>query len=69
MDILSLDLKNVRMAYMIVAAIFTLCAIVTAFIHHKYIALAFILLAAFTIFIGGILISFLFRIKKEKDVD
>ncbi|HEY3422155.1 MAG TPA: hypothetical protein VGK13_03275 [Methanocellaceae archaeon] len=66
MDILSLDIKKIRITYMIIAALFTLCAIISAFLHHIYVALAFILLASLMIFFGGILISFLFRIKKEK---
>ena len=69
MDILSLDIKRVRIAYMIVAALFALCAIVSAYLHHIYIATAFIVLASVTIFCGGMLISFLFRINKEKRAD
>ena len=69
MDILSLDLKHIRIVYIAIAGLFTLCAIVSAYLHHIYLATAFIVLASVAIFGGAMLMSYLFRIKKAKDID
>ena len=69
MDILAIDLKYVRFAYVGLAGIFTLCAIITAYLHHVYLATAFIVLAGALMFGGAMLISYLYKIKKAMDID
>ena len=62
-------IKKVRIAYVALAAILAACAIVSAYLHHIYIATAFIVLASLTIFIGSVIISYIFKIQKAKDLD
>ena len=69
MDKPSPIIKKVRIIYVALAAILTACAIVSAYIHHIYVATAFIVLASLTIFIGSVIISYIFRIQKARDLD
>ena len=62
-------MKKIRTVYVALAAILAACAIISAYLHHIYIATAFIVLASLTIFIGSIIITYIFKIKKARDFD
>jgi len=69
MDIKNLDLKTVKLTYLTIAGALTLCAIISALMHMKYVALGFLLAASIAIFLGSLILNFLFRIKKAMDTD
>lgn len=69
MDIKSMDLKTVKTAYIVAAALLAVCAIVSAYLHHQYIALGFIVLASAIILIGAFFVSLLAKVGKTKDLD
>lgn len=69
MDIESLDKRKVKIGYILLAAISMVCAIVSAYYGHDYIALGFIVLTSAIILACAFLMSYLHRIEKIKDVD
>ena len=69
MDIKNLDLRLVKLTYIMIAGALTLCAIISALMHMKYIALGFLLAASIVIFLGALILNFLFRIKKAIDMN
>lgn len=69
MDKPSPFIKKIRIVYVALAAILAACAIISAYLHHIYVATAFIVLASLTIFIGSVIISYIFKIQKARDSD
>ncbi len=69
MDLKKMDFKAVKTAYIAVAAVLAVCAIVSAYLHHQYIALGFIVLASAAILAGSLYVSYLMKRKQLEDVD
>jgi len=62
-------MKTVKTAYIVVAALLAVCAIAAAYLHHTYIALGFIVLASAAILAGSLLVTYMLKNRKVKDID
>jgi multisubunit Na+/H+ antiporter MnhG subunit len=65
MDVLKLDLKTVKAAYVLLAILIGLAGVVSHFLGHDYVALGFIVVAAMVILTGSFLVSMIFRVQQK----
>lgn len=61
-----MDAKSLKTAYIALAFLVMLGAIVAAYFHQKYIALGLIVLASAIILGGAMLVSYVYKIEKAK---
>ncbi len=59
-----MDAKTFKLAYILLAALAAVCAIIAALLQQKYVAVGFIVLASIIIMIGAMYFSSMVR--KEK---
>lgn len=65
---IKIDMKTLKIAYITLAFLVTLCAIVAAYFRQQYVALGFIVLASAIILIGSMLLSYVYKIEKAKEL-
>jgi CDP-diglyceride synthetase len=69
MDLSKLNLWYVKAAYVALAGLLAIGAIISAFYDMQYLVLVFIIAAALVIVAGSFLFAYLFRHQKVKDMD
>ncbi len=69
MDLSKLNMWYVKAAYVALAGLLAIGAIVSAYYDLQYLVLVFIIAAAFVIVAGSFLFAYLFRRQKVKDID
>jgi hypothetical protein len=61
-----MDLKTLKIAYISLAFLVTLCAIAAAYYRQQYLALGLIVLASAVILCGSLLVSYMYKMDKAK---
>jgi uncharacterized membrane-anchored protein len=61
-----MDPKTLKLAYIALAFLVMLGAIVAAYFHEQYVALGLIVLASAIILSGSVLVSYAYKIEKAK---
>ncbi len=69
MDLSKLNMWYVKAAYVALAGLLAIGAIISAYYDMQYLVLVFIIAAAFVIVAGSFLFAYLFRRQKVKDID
>jgi uncharacterized membrane protein YoaK (UPF0700 family) len=64
-----IDIKTFKTIYMIVAGILMLGAIAAVLLQHTFVALGLIVASAMVILVGALIVSYMFRYEKVRDVD
>lgn len=65
---MAFEVKALKVAYISLAFLVTLCAIAAAYFHQQYVALFLIVLASAIILCGSILASYLYKMEKAKEL-
>jgi len=65
---LSLDVRTLKITYISLASLITICAIAAAYFRQQYIALGFIVLASAIILCGSVLVSYIYKLEKAKEL-
>jgi hypothetical protein len=63
-----LDAKTLKIAYISLAFLIMLCAIAAAYFRQQYVALGLIVLASAIILCGSILVSYVYKMEKAKEL-
>ena len=66
---IQMDFKNVKMAYVSLALLFAICAIVTSYLKQYYFTLAFIVLASAIILAGSVYVSYVRKLERSKELE
>lgn len=64
-----MDAKTFKTAYILVALLVAVCAIVSSYLQHYYIAVGLIVLASAVMLLGAIYVSYLYRIERAKALE
>ncbi len=65
---MALDVKTLKIAYISVAFLVALCAIAAAYFRQQYVALGLIVLASAIILCGSLLVSYMYKLEKAKEL-
>jgi uncharacterized membrane protein len=63
-----MDIKSIKIAYISLAFLAMLCAVAAAYLRQQYIALGLIVLASAIILGGSLLVSYLYKLEKAKEL-
>lgn len=69
MDLSKFNMWYVKAAYIALAGLLAIGAIISAYLDMQYLVLVFIVAAALVIVAGSFLFAYLFRHQKVKDID
>jgi uncharacterized membrane protein YoaK (UPF0700 family) len=69
MDLSKLNMWYVKAAYVALAGLFAVGAIISAYLDMQYLVLVFIVMAALVIVAGSFIFAYLYRNQKVKDID
>lgn len=63
-----MNAQNAKIAYIALAFLIALCAIVASYLHQYYIALGLIVLASAIIMGGAILVSYMYKMERAEEL-
>jgi CDP-diglyceride synthetase len=66
---MNMDAKTLKTAYIALAFLVALCAIAASYFRQYYVALGLIVLASAIILGGAILVSYMYRMEKAKELE
>lgn len=69
MDIKKLDIKKIKIAYIALAALLALGAVLSALYDNEYVAVALIVAASLAILAGSLLIRYIYQFQSVIDLD
>jgi len=64
-----MDAKTLKISYIALAFLIALCAIAASYLRQYYVALGLIVLASIVILGGAILVSYMYKMEKAKELE